>query len=80
MSASQPDPGDSNMVMQIYRPPWSIAHADDSISVHGQALPGVKEGDDAKGWDGTLPASGRYLLVLGTSWGSGEYRVHIKLD
>ncbi len=79
MSVSQPDPGDSNIVMQIYRPPWAIKHTEDGIRVGGQALPGVKEGDDAKGWGGTLPATGNYLLVLGTSWGGGEYHVQIKL-
>jgi hypothetical protein len=79
MSVSQPDPGESNIVMQIYRPPWAIKHTEDGIRVRGQALPGVKEGDDAKGWGGTLPATGNYLLVLGTSWGGGEYHVQIKL-
>lgn len=79
LSVSQPDPGDSNIVMQIYRPPWAIKHTEDGVRVRGQALPGVKEGDDAKGWGGTLPATGNYLLVLGTSWGGGEYHVQIKL-
>jgi hypothetical protein len=80
MAISQPDPGDSNIVMQIYRPPWAITREDDGISVRGHPLPGAKEGDDAKGWVGTLPATGRYLLVLGTSWGGGSYRVLVKLD
>jgi hypothetical protein len=79
ISVSQADPGASNIVMQIYRPPWAITRKDDSISVRGEALPGAKEGDDANGWDGALPIIGRYLLVLGTSWGGGEYRVQIKL-
>ena len=79
LSVRQPDPHDSNIVMQIYRPPWAIKHTDDGVRVRGRALPGVKEGDDAKGWGGTLPATGNYLLVLGTSWGGGEYHVQIKL-
>ncbi len=79
LSVSQPEPGNGNIVMQIYRPPWAIKHTEDGIRVRGQALPGVKEGGDAKGRDGTLPATGDYLLVLGTSWGGGEYHVQIKL-
>jgi len=80
MTVSQPDPDDSNIVMQIYRPPWAITREADGISVRGLPLPGAKEGDDAKGWSGTLPATGRYLLVLGTSWGGGPYRIIVKLD
>jgi len=80
MSVSQPDPGNSNIVMQIYRPRWAINHTADGVRVRGWPLPGVKEGDDAKGWNGTLPATGNYLLVLGTSWGGGDYHVRIKLN
>ena len=80
MAISQPDPGDGNIVMQIYRPPWAITREDDGISVRGLPLPGAKEGDDAKGWAGRLPATGRYLLVIGASWGGGPYRVLVKLD
>jgi hypothetical protein len=76
---SQPGRHDSNVVMQIYRPPWTIAHSPDGIRVDGRALQGAAEREDAKAWAGTLPQTGRYLLVLGTSWGGEEYRVRVEI-
>ena len=80
VSQADRDPGDTNIVMQLYRPRWMIARTSDGIEVRGLPLPGAKEGDDAKDWVGTLPASGRYLLILGASWGGGPYHVRIKLE
>jgi hypothetical protein len=79
MSVSQPGPGDSNIVMQIYPPPWSITRSPEGVRIRGRALHGAAEGQDAKTWSGTLPQSGNYLLVLGTTWGSGEYRLGLEI-
>lgn len=70
---------DTNVVMQIYQPPWSIARSADGIRVRGRALPGAAEGEDAKSWAGKLPKSGRYLLVLGASWGGADYHLHVEI-
>jgi hypothetical protein len=80
MRVSQPGREDSNIVMQIYAPRWSIIHLLDGIRVRGRALPGAAEGLDAKEWNGTLPESGNYLLVLGTTWGGGEYRIRVEIN
>jgi hypothetical protein len=73
--AAQP----SNIVMQIYQPGWRIARTDDGPEIAARALPGAGEGEDAKGWSGTLPASGTYLLVVGTTWGGGDYKIKVEI-
>ena len=78
MSLTQPQGG--NIVLQIYAPPWTVTHRADGMRVHGRALPGAAEGEDTKAWAGRVPATGSYLLVLGTTWGGGEYRLHIEID
>ncbi len=70
---------DSNIAIQIYRPGWSLVHSSEGIRVQGRALPGAAEGKDARNWSGTLPATGIYLLVLGTTWGGGSYRIRIEI-
>lgn len=79
MIVRQADAAHSNIVLQIYRPPWSVAHSADGFTMRGRTLPGAGEGDDTKGWTGVVPENGSYLLVLGTSWGGGQYRVRIAI-
>jgi hypothetical protein len=79
LAVTQPDPVDDNIVFQIYQAPWTIRHAEAGWSFGGKALPGTEETRDASAWTGTLPAGGRYLLVVGTSRGSGTYRLRIEI-
>ncbi|HEY6431836.1 MAG TPA: hypothetical protein VIZ17_07605 [Acetobacteraceae bacterium] len=79
LSIAHPGRGDTNIVIQLYRPPWRVRDGDDGLDVAGRALPGAGEGADATHWSGRLPASGAYLLVIGTSWGGGEYRLRIAI-
>jgi hypothetical protein len=79
MTISQHASSDSNVVMQIYKPLWTIFHSPDGIRVRGRALRGTAEGEDAKAWAGALPETGRYLLVLGASFGGAEYRVRVEI-
>jgi len=68
---------DDNIVFQIYRPGWTVAGRSDAVTINGTALPGTAEGLDARAFDGTLPASGTYLLVIGTTRGGGAYRISV---
>jgi hypothetical protein len=77
LSISQPGRPETNIVLQLYQPPWHVRRADDSIEIAGRALPGAAEGADTTHWSGVLPRSGAYLLVVGTSWGGGEYRLRL---
>jgi hypothetical protein len=77
MTVNQTDRGEGNIVLQLYPPPWTTAPSPDGPVVRGIALKGTEEGRDAAEWSGRLPVTGPYLLVLGTSRGSGEYWVHV---
>lgn len=79
LSISQPSRAETNIVVQLYQPPWHIRRAEDSIEFAGRALPGAAEGADATRWSGVLPRGGSYLLVVGASWGGGEYRLRLVL-
>jgi hypothetical protein len=79
MIINQPAQNDTNVVMQIYRPPWTIVRLSDGLHVRGRTLPGAAEGEDANGWAGALPKTGRYLLVLGSSWGGAEYHLRVEI-
>jgi hypothetical protein len=43
----------------------------------GQPLPGAAEGDDARSWQGRLPADGTYLIVVGATRGNASYRLEV---
>jgi hypothetical protein len=68
-----------NVVFQIYRPGWRTTRTDSGFEVAGTALPGAGEGADASSWSGRLPRTGSYLVVVGTTRGSGEYRLHLRI-
>lgn len=70
---------ESNAVMQAYAPGWKVSKADTEFSFDGPALKGAAEGDDAPGWTGTLPANGKYLIVLGTTRGGGAYTMTVTI-
>lgn len=79
LAISQPGPADDNIVFQVYQAPWTIRHTEDGWGFGGNALPGTEETRDTTAWTGTLPADGRYLLVVGTSRGGGTYRLRIAI-
>lgn len=73
LSVTQHDPVDDNIAFQLYAPPWTVRHTDDGWAMGGKTLPGAGEGDDAPRFSGALPVGGRYLIVVGTTRGSGVY-------
>ncbi|MDR3531962.1 MAG: hypothetical protein P4L90_15610 [Rhodopila sp.] len=79
LSITQPDTPHPNIAIQLYRPPWHITDEDGVASVTGTPLKGAEEGTDATQWRGALPASGNYLLVVGTIRGGDEYRLHVEI-
>ena len=79
IAIAQRDRGEGNIVLQFYRPGWKIEQSPDGAEIHGAALPGAEEGTDAPSWAGRLPVAGTYLLVLGTTRGSGAYRIRIEI-
>lgn len=45
----------------------------------GKALPGADEGDDATAWEGELPATGPYRIVVGPTRGNTEYTLSVSI-
>ena len=71
---------DENVVFSLYRPGYSVKPASDGPDISGPTVPGAGEQDDATAVKATLPASGRYLFVLGTTrGGGGEYKLRVSV-
>lgn len=69
---------EKNAVFQIYQPGTSITKDQDGIiDLNGKSLPGAGEGDDAMQWKGALPATGKYLIVVGGTRGNTTYKMKI---
>jgi hypothetical protein len=70
---------EDNAVFQFYAPGAKPEMRDSVLEILGDALPGAGEGEDAVRWEGALPASGAYLLVVGPTRGNAEYRLTVTI-
>jgi len=59
---------ENNAVFQIYRPGGK------------RALASAGTGDDAANWEGELPATGAYVIVVGGTRGGAEYSLSISIE
>ncbi|BFM38212.1 hypothetical protein [Synechocystis sp. LKSZ1] len=66
---------ENNAVFQIYAP--GARQKGDEIV--GQTLPGAGETDDASRWQGKLPRSGQYWVVVGGTRGNASYQLKISI-
>ncbi|WP_372622543.1 hypothetical protein [Falsiroseomonas sp.] len=64
---------EENAVFQLYAPGARMAPE----GVAGKPLPGAAEGEDARSWQGRLPANGTYLIVIGPTRGNAAYRLEV---
>jgi hypothetical protein len=69
---------ENNAVFQIWQPGARVK-AGAFLEVEGEALPGAAEGHDARRWEGRLPLTGSYLVIVGPSRGNAEYRLTVTL-
>jgi hypothetical protein len=58
---------EDNAVFQIYAP-------------NNRALKGADEGDDAMNWNGKLPLSGDYRIVVGGTRGNASYAISVEIE
>ncbi len=58
---------ENNAVFQIYAP-------------NGKTLKGADEGDDAMEWNGKLPLSGDYRIVVGGTRGNASYALSVEIE
>ena len=59
---------ENNAVFQIYRPGGR------------RPLAGAGEGEDATSWEGELPSTGNYVIVVGGTRGGAEYSLSISIE
>lgn len=67
---------ENNAVFQIYRPGWTML---DGVP-DGATLPGASEGDDAMHVKDRLPATGRYLIVVGGTRGNADFTLTLAIE
>jgi hypothetical protein len=46
----------------------------------GDYLPGAGEGSDIKRWEGYLPSSGDYKIIVGSTRGGAEYTLKVTIE
>jgi hypothetical protein len=69
-----------NVAFTIYQPGYKAGKdADGILEIKGTALPGTAEGEDATAWQGVLPSSGKYLILVGGTRGNATYRLKITI-
>ncbi len=71
---------EKNAAFTIYQPGYEAGKdADGILKIKGTTLKGAGEGDDATAWKGALPASGKYLILVGGTRGNATYQLKITI-
>lgn len=69
---------EKNAAFAIYQPGYKVGKdADGILEIKGATLKGAGEGEDAATWKGDLPASGKYLILVGGTRGNATYKLRI---
>ncbi|WP_295440611.1 hypothetical protein [uncultured Thiodictyon sp.] len=68
---------ENNAVFTLYQPGYRATTEDGIATINGATLDGAGEGDDAMRWQGTLPASGTYLIEVGGTRGNATYKLTV---
>ncbi len=71
---------EKNAAFAIYQPGYQAGKdADGLLEIKGASLKGAGEGEDATTWKGVLPASGKYLILVGGTRGNATYKLKISI-
>ena len=68
-----------NAVFSVYQPGAVAEEKEGYTEINGKALPKAGETDDATKWKGTLPVSGKYLIVVGGTRGNATYKLKVAI-
>lgn len=69
---------ESNAAITVWQPGAVLpGHRDEDI--RGSTLKGAGEGADASRWQGYLPQSGRYLILVGPTRGGASYTLELTI-
>jgi hypothetical protein len=72
---------DDNAVFQIYQPGTTLGRDGAGLlEFKGKALRNSADGDDNTRWSGPLPATGTYLIAIGSTRGNARYSMDIRID
>lgn len=72
---------DDNALFQIYAPGTTLGRdADGTLQFHGKALHVPGDGNDSTRWSGRLPATGTYLIAIGSTRGNARYSMDVRLE
>ena len=70
---------EDNAVFQVYPPDAApYRDADDMVGITGTPLPGAE--GDTKHWTGPMPATGTYLIKVGSTRGNATYELSVSLE
>jgi hypothetical protein len=71
---------ENNAVFAIYQPGFKVTSDQEGFrEIKGASLPKAGESDDATAWEGPLPISGKYLIVVGGTRGNATYKLTIAI-
>jgi hypothetical protein len=71
---------EKNAAFAIYQPGYKAGKdADGILEIKGATLKGAAEGEDATAWQGVLPKSGKYLILVGPTRGNATYQLKISI-
>jgi hypothetical protein len=71
---------EKNAAFAIYQPGYKAGKDEDGIlEIKGSVLKGAAEGEDATAWQGVLPKSGKYLILVGPTRGNATYKLKISI-
>jgi hypothetical protein len=68
-----------NAVFAIFKPGATATVKNGFTEIKGEAVPKASETEDATAWKGTLPASGKYLIVVGGTRGNATYKLKVTI-
>ncbi|MCC7112028.1 MAG: hypothetical protein IT382_22225 [Deltaproteobacteria bacterium] len=70
---------ENNAAFVAYVPGYRIVDDGGSFQAEGATLPKAGDLDDATRWQGPLPATGEYLLVVGGTRGNATYELAVSI-
>lgn len=70
---------EDNAVFSIYLPGSVTVEKEGVTKITGNTLPKADETDDATAWEGVLPVSGEYLIVVGGTRGNATYKLRVTI-
>lgn len=69
---------EKNAALQVWQPGARLPTGQGG-EIEGTPLPGASPDDDAQVWEGPLPESGSFLVVVGSTRGNASYKLTLTI-